>query len=154
MVSEPTAPYIVLLVEDSLADRILTARALERSNNQVDLHTVEDGEEALRYLRREGGFADPGTSPRPAVILLDLNMPRMGGREFLERMRRDPELRTIPVVVLTSSELDRDINASYAEGANAYLVKPVTVDNFDELIRSFKRFWLNNGFIRLPGTGA
>jgi two-component system, chemotaxis family, response regulator Rcp1 len=144
------SPYVVLLVDDNPADQFLTRRALKKSNNHIDFHVAQDGEEALAYLRHEGPFADHALSPRPDIILLDLNMPRMNGDQLLQELRADPALRRLVVVVLTSSEYDRDIHASYDKGANAYIVKPVTLDAFEVLMADVKRFWLKNGFVRRP----
>lgn len=153
--AEPPPPRpVVLLVDDSLADRTLTRRALEAAGGPVELRMAENGEEALAYLRREGRFADPADSPRPDVILLDLNMPRMGGDELLALLRGDPDLRCLPVVILTSSELHRDIHASYGGGANAYLVKPVTAESFLDLASGLHRFWLGSEHIRTPKGDA
>lgn len=142
--------FVVLLVDDNPADRVLTARALERSNNHIDLRMAEDGEQALDYLRRQGRYADPATCPRPDVVLLDLNMPKLSGVEVLEQLRADPKLRQILVIVLTSSEIDQDIAGSYELGANAYVVKPVTLKSFQSVMEDLKQFWLRNGYVRRP----
>ena len=116
---------VILLVEDDQADVELTQYTIAKAKVLVNLHVVGDGVEALAFLRREGKYAD---APRPDLILLDLNMPRMDGRAFLSEMRADDNLRGIPVVVLTTSQSDEDILKSYKLGANCYVTKPVGLD--------------------------
>jgi chemotaxis family two-component system response regulator Rcp1 len=129
----------VLLVEDSPGDVRLTREALREANGGVRLHVASDGVEAMAFLRREAEFAD---APRPDFILLDLNLPRMDGREVLAYIKADNELRTIPTVILTTSEADADILVAYELNANAYLRKPVTLEAFENLVRSINDFWL------------
>ena len=145
---------VVLLVDDSAADRTLTRRSLEDSGFPVELRTVEDGQEALDYLRRRGSYTDPALSPRPAVVLLDLNMPGMDGDELLGHIRSDPKLRSLPVVVLTGSELESDVQSSYDRGANAYMVKPVGGEGFRTAIEGFLEFWVRNEHLRRPRLHA
>jgi CheY-like chemotaxis protein len=131
----------VLLVEDSPGDVRLTREAFREANGAVQLHVASDGVEAIAFLRQEGAYAD---APRPDFILLDLNLPRMDGREVLAQIKADDDLRTIPVVILTTSEADADILKSYELNANAYLRKPVTLEAFERLVKSINDFWLKN----------
>jgi CheY-like chemotaxis protein len=129
----------VLLVEDSPGDVRLTREAFRAANGAVRLHVASDGIEAMAFLLREGANAD---APRPDFILLDLNLPRMDGREVLAHIKADPGLRTIPTVILTTSDADADILHSYQLNANAYLKKPVTLEAFENLVKSINDFWL------------
>ncbi len=135
----------ILLVEDSPGDVRLTREALKEGRVANRLHVVGDGEEALAFLRREGTFGDV---PSPGLILLDLNLPRLDGREVLRIMKSDPELRRIPVVVLTTSTSDSDVHQVYDLAGNCYIAKPVDFDRFLEVIRSIEDFWLT--VVRLP----
>jgi CheY-like chemotaxis protein len=121
----------VLLVEDDPGDVLLTSEAFAQHHLDVQLHVVGDGEEATRFLRRTGDFAG---APRPALILLDLNLPRRSGLEVLADLKADPDLRTIPVVVLTTSQAQQDILCSYQLHTNAYVVKPIDADQFSQAI--------------------
>jgi CheY-like chemotaxis protein len=132
-------PVDVLLVEDSPGDVRLTREAFREANGAVRLHVAADGVEAMAFLRREGPHA---TAPRPDFILLDLNLPRMDGREVLAEIKADVHLRTIPTVILTTSDADADVLKSYELNANAYLRKPVTLEAFENLVRSINDFWL------------
>ena len=134
-------PTNVLLVEDSPGDVRLTREAFREANGAVQLHVASDGVEALAFLRQEGAYVE---APRPDFILLDLNLPRMDGREVLARIKADDDLRTIPIVILTTSEADADILKSYELNANAYLRKPVTLEAFERLVKSINDFWLTN----------
>ena len=138
-------PVEILLAEDNPGDVRLTEKALEQGKIVNNLHVVEDGVEAMAFLRQEGEYA---AVPRPDLMLLDLNMPRMDGQEVLEEMHDNPELRRIPVVVLTSSEAEEDIVQSYELNANAYLTKPVDFDGFMNVIESVEEFWL--AVVKLP----
>jgi CheY-like chemotaxis protein len=129
----------VLLVEDSPGDVRLTREAFREANGSVQLHVAVDGVEAMEFLRQEGVH---GEAPRPDFILLDLNLPKMDGREVLAHIKADDGLRTIPTIILTTSEADADILKSYELNANAYLRKPVTLDAFEGLVRSINDFWL------------
>ncbi|GAB3453273.1 response regulator [Insolitispirillum peregrinum] len=140
-------PIEILLVEDNPGDARLTFEALRHGTSTSNIHHVSDGEQALHYLRKTGPFVD---SPTPDIVLLDLNLPRRNGREVLADMKSDPALRSIPVVALTTSSARDDVNACYALGANAYMVKPVEFDRFVEAIRSFEEFWLRT--VTLPKT--
>ncbi len=138
--------FTILLAEDEAADAHLVRTALSENHILTDLHHVTDGREALEYLRHQGPrFAD---APRPDLILLDLNMPRMDGRECLLALKRDPDLADIPVVVLTTSEVERDVLASYTLGAAGFITKPVDVNQFITAIRDLGVYWFD--LVRLP----
>jgi chemotaxis family two-component system response regulator Rcp1 len=132
-------PVQLLLVEDNPGDVRLTREAFREVDGTVQLHVASDGVEAMAFLRREGVHAD---APRPDFILLDLNLPRMDGREVLSHIKADDDLHTIPTVILTTSDADADILKSYELNANAYLKKPVTLEAFESLVRSINDFWL------------
>jgi two-component system, chemotaxis family, response regulator Rcp1 len=138
-------PINVLLVEDNPADADLTRETFESSRLQLDLSVVADGAEAIAYLRHQGGYAD---ARRPDLILLDLNLPRVDGRQVLANIKEDPDLRNIPVVVLTSSDAERDIVQSYALGANCYVTKPVDLKAFQSIVAAVEGFWFS--IVRLP----
>jgi CheY-like chemotaxis protein len=129
----------ILLVEDSATDAELTLEALKQGKLQNIVHHVKDGEEAMRYLHQEGEFKD---ALRPDLILLDLNMPRLDGREVLKRVRADESLKVIPVVVLTTSSHDKDILETYGLAANSYIVKPVDLNSFFEVVKEINNFWV------------
>jgi CheY-like chemotaxis protein len=139
------APLHVLLVEDSPGDVRLTLEAFREANRMIQLHVAVDGVEAMSFLKREGALAD---APRPDLILLDLNLPRMDGREVLARIKADDDLKTIPTVILTTSESEADIVKSYQLRANCYLTKPVQLDAFENLVKSINDFWLTKA--KLP----
>jgi CheY-like chemotaxis protein len=139
----------VLLVEDSPGDVRLTREAFREANPSVNLHVATDGVDAMAFLRREGAHAE---QPRPDFILLDLNLPRMDGREVLALIKADPSLRTIPTIILTTSEADADVLKSYELNANAYLRKPVTLEKFEALVRSINDFWMTK--VLLPERRA
>jgi two-component system response regulator len=144
-----TTHHVTLLcAEDDADDRVLVQDALEQSGLASDLHFVADGEELMDYLLREGRYSDPDTSPRPHLVLLDLNMPRMDGREALARIRSEPTLRTLPVVVLTTSSAAEDVERVYELGANSYTVKPASFDGLVHLVTELGRYWL--GVVELP----
>jgi len=128
----------ILLVEDSPSDALLTREALGRSKLLNKLHVVDNGVDAIAFLRKEGPFA---SEPRPDLILLDLNLPKMDGREVLREIKADDDLRAIPVVVLTSSDAEEDILKSYNLHANCYITKPVEFDKFVKVVRSIHEFW-------------
>jgi chemotaxis family two-component system response regulator Rcp1 len=138
-------PLQVLLVEDSPGDVRLTQEAFRDANLSVQLHVATDGVEAMAFLKHEGRYAD---SPRPDLALLDLNLPRMDGREVLARIKADDVLKTIPTVILTTSDAEADIANSYQLQANCYLTKPVELDAFEGLVKSINDFWLMRA--RLP----
>ncbi len=134
-------PAVILLAEDDRGDQELTRRALEEGKIRNDLRIVEDGEEALAYLHRRGKYKDPATSPRPDLLLLDLNLPRVDGREVLERVRADSKLRRMAVVVLTTSRQEEDILRSYELGCNSFITKPVGMDQFIRVIQALEEYW-------------
>ena len=138
-------PMEVLLVEDSPGDVRLTQEAFRDANPSIRLHVATDGVEAMTFLRREGIYAN---APRPDLILLDLNLPKMDGREVLARIKEDHTLKTIPTVILTTSDAEADIVKSYQLQANCYLSKPVQLDVFESLVGSINDFWLNK--VKLP----
>lgn len=144
-----TSTIEILLVEDNPADIDLTRETMEYAKIANNLHVACDGVEALQFLRREGPFKD---SPRPDLILLDLNLPRKDGREVLHEVKNDDALKTIPVVVLTSSEAERDIVRTYSLGANCYITKPVDLDQFAEVVKSIESFWFM--VVRLPPSAS
>ena len=143
---------VILLAEDDLGDQELTRRALQDDSLTVDLHIVEDGEEALSYLRREGDYAEEHSAPRPDLVLLDLNMPRMSGRELLKVLKDDPDLSRIPVVVLTTSEQEADILRSYDLGCSSYIQKPVDMQQFTNAVRQLGRYWFE--VVTLPAANT
>jgi chemotaxis family two-component system response regulator Rcp1 len=135
----------VLLVEDSPGDVRLTKEAFRDADPEIDLRVVVDGVEAMTYLKREGVHVD---APRPDFILLDLNLPKMDGREVLAHIKEDDDLKTIPTVILTTSDAEADIVTSYKLQANCYLSKPVQLEEFESLVRSINDFWLTR--VKLP----
>ena len=135
----------ILLVEDDIGDIELTKEALEDSKLQINLNVVRDGVDAIAYLRQEGEFSN---AIAPDLILLDLNLPRMDGREVLQEMKSDNRLRHIPVVVLTTSDTDEDILGSYNLGANCYVNKPLGLEEFTKIVRSIEEFWFT--IVKLP----
>jgi two-component system, chemotaxis family, response regulator Rcp1 len=135
----------ILVVDDDPVDVRLMQEALRESKVVADMESVYDGVEALAYLRREGKY---GQARRPDLILLDLNMPRKDGREVLSEIKADPELRRIPVVILTTSRADQDVIQTYDLGANAYVVKPVDLDQLIVIVRKIEQFWFS--IVTLP----
>ena len=135
----------ILLVEDNPGDARLAVEALKDSEMPNNLHTVGDGEEAMAYLRREGRYAD---APLPNLILLDLNLPKKDGREVLAEIKGDPDLRRIPVVIMTISNSEEDILNTYNHHGNSYITKPVDPENFMNMFKSIEDFWLR--VVRLP----
>ena len=138
-------PIQILLVEDSPGDVRLTQEVLRDARIANDLHVVGDGEAAMAFLRREGEYA---SRPRPDLVLLDLNLPRKDGREVLSEINADPDLRSVPVIVLTTSEAEQDILRSYQLAANAYITKPIDLSELIAVVRSIETFWLS--IVRLP----
>jgi two-component system response regulator len=131
-------PAEILLVEDSPSDVLMTREALQNAKVLNSLHVAEDGIEAMAYLRRQGKYAD---QPRPHIVLLDLNLPRKTGHEVLAEMKQDPQLKSIPVVVLTTSKAEEDVLRSYGHHANCYVTKPVDFKSFALVIWSIENFW-------------
>jgi two-component system, chemotaxis family, response regulator Rcp1 len=140
-------PIEILLVEDSPEDAAVTMKVLRDGRIRNNLHWVEEGESAIAFLRRQG---DHTQAPRPDLILLDLNMPRMNGHEVLAIIKQHHDWRRIPVVVMTSSDMDRDIVAAYDQHANCYVTKPMDAQKFMEAVRSIEDFWLS--IVRLPAA--
>lgn len=140
--------FVVLMAEDDEHDIIATKRAWKANRMANPLHIVNNGEECLDYLERRGAYADPLSSPRPGILLLDLNMPRMDGLETLQHIRNSGQFHSLPVVILTTSKAEEDRVRSYELGANAYIVKPIGFDNFSEAIRTINLFWK---LVELPG---
>ncbi len=138
------------MADDDEDDRLLTQDALAESRVLNELHFVEDGVELLEYLERKGKFEDKTTSPRPGLILLDLNMPRMDGREALEAIKANPNLKGIPVVILTTSKQEEDMVKGYNLGAASYITKPVTFDGLVDLMKTLGKYWVE--FVELPTT--
>ena len=143
---------VVLLVEDDPGDQEITRRALEEDVIRVDLRIVEDGEEAIAYLLRQGRYAAPQAAPRPDLILLDLNLPKKDGRAVLQAVRADPTIDFIPIVVLTTSDQEADILRSYKLGCNSYITKPIDVQKFFATIRELGTYWLE--LVSLPRDAA
>ena len=142
-------PITILICDDDADDRLLTRRALEDAHVSNAVNFVEDGEQLLDYLYQRGEYAgETGTAPRPGLILLDLNMPNMDGREALKVIKGDETLRDIPVVVLSTSGLDEDIVRSYKLGVNSFITKPVTFSGFVEAMNVLGRYWLE--IVELP----
>jgi chemotaxis family two-component system response regulator Rcp1 len=138
-------PLVILLVEDNAGDVRLIREAFRDANVSVQLHVACDGMEAMSFLRHEGAYAD---APRPDFILLDLNIPKIDGREVLAQIKKDGGLKTIPTLILTTSDAEADIVRSYQLHANCYLCKPVQLDNFETLVRGICDFWLTKA--KLP----
>jgi CheY-like chemotaxis protein len=138
-------PVEILLAEDNPGDVKLTRKALEKGRLANNLHVVNDGVETMQFLRGEGPYTE---TPRPDLVLLDLNMPRKDGREVLEEIKDSEDLKRIPVVVLTSSEAEEDVIKSYERHANAYLTKPVDFDGFIDVVSTLEEFWLQ--VVKLP----
>jgi CheY-like chemotaxis protein len=145
-VNSPVQPIEVLLVEDDPGDELMTREAFEDNKIRNTLHVVRDGQEALDFLYRRGEYTD---APRPDLVLLDLNLPKYDGRQVLEQLKGDPELSLIPVVVLTTSSAEEDILRSYKLHANAYVTKPVDLDQFIAAVRQIDEFFVT--VVRLPG---
>lgn len=135
----------ILLVEDSPTDVLITREALDEAKLVNKIHVAEDGVEALAFLRQEENYAD---APRPDLILLDLNLPRKNGYEVLQEIKADPQLQTIPVVVLTTSRAEEDVLRSYHSHANCYITKPVEFDSFVKAVQSISHFWFT--IVTLP----
>jgi chemotaxis family two-component system response regulator Rcp1 len=145
MNTDPPQLVEILMIEDSQADVLMTREAFKQARLANTLHVVEDGVRAMQYLRQEAEFA---SSPRPDLILLDLNLPRKNGREVLAEIKADPGLRTIPVIILTTSQAEQDILGAYNLHANCYIVKPVGFENFVTAIQSIESFWFS--LVTLP----
>jgi CheY-like chemotaxis protein len=141
-------PITILMADDDADDRRLTQEALEEGRLINEVKFVDDGEQLMDYLRRQGRFAPPAEAPRPGLILLDLNMPRKDGRTVLKEIKSDPDLRQIPVVVLTTSKADEDVYKSYDLGVNSYIVKPVTFEALVDILQTLEKYWFE--IVELP----
>jgi CheY-like chemotaxis protein len=143
-----TRPIAILIADDDADDRMMARDALEECRLANHTFFVENGVELLTYLRRQGRYADPKASPRPGLILLDLNMPKMDGREALREIKADPSLRRIPIVVMTTSKAEEDIYRTYDLGVSSYVAKPVTFEGLVEVMKALGRYWFE--IVELP----
>ena len=134
-------PYVVLMAEDNKHDIVAAKRAWAQHHIKNPLYVVKDGEECLDYLFQRGKYSEPGSAPRASILLLDVNMPKMNGLAVLEHIRADEKLRRLPVIILTTSDLEEDRVKSYDLGANAFIRKPVGFDNFSNAIKTTNVFW-------------
>jgi CheY-like chemotaxis protein len=141
-------PITILIADDDPDDRMMAKEALDESRVANVVHFVEDGVELLSYLRRQGRYADPGASPRPGLILLDLNMPKKDGREALREIKADPALRRTPVIVMTTSKAEEDIYRTYDLGVSSYVAKPVTFEGLVDVMKTLGKYWFN--IVELP----
>jgi two-component system response regulator len=141
-------PITILMADDDPDDRMMTREAFQESHLANDLRLVEDGVDLMDYLKRRGRFAKPEDSPRPGLILLDLNMPRKDGREALEEIKADPDLRAIRVVVLTTSKAEEDILRTYDLGVSSFITKPVTFQGLVDVVRALNSYWIE--IVELP----
>ena len=148
MMPKPGRPVTILMADDDPDDRQMTRDAFRDAHLANDLRFVEDGVELLDYLFRRGKYSDPASSPRPGIILLDLNMPRKDGREALQELKSDPRFRSIRVIVLTTSKAEEDIARSYHLSAASYITKPVTFEALVEVVRMLGKYWLE--IVELP----
>ncbi len=148
MMNQRGNSIVILMAEDDPDDRLLSMEALEEAHLVNELYFVEDGEELLDYLNRRGKYQDEKQSPRPGLILLDLNMPRKDGREALEEIKADANLRTIPIVVLTTSKAEEDILRSYDLGVSGYITKPVSFDDLIGVMKTLGKYWFE--IVELP----
>jgi CheY-like chemotaxis protein len=144
-------PVTILLVDDDEEDLLMTQEALQESRLGNDLRMARDGEELMEYLLRRGRFADPSDSPTPGLILLDLNMPRKDGREALAEIKANPDLRNIPVIVLTTSKAEEDIFRTYDLGVSSFITKPVTFAGLVEAMSVLSQYWFE--IVELPARG-
>ncbi len=142
----------ILMADDDEEDCMLAQDALTEAKLANELHVVSDGEELLQYLRNEGRFGDIARYRRPGLILLDLNMPKVDGRQALAEIRADDRLKDIPVIVMTTSQAEEDVIRSYATGANSYITKPVSFEGLVEVMQSLERYWFQ--IVRLPNAEA
>jgi CheY-like chemotaxis protein len=145
-----TSSIPILMADDDEEDCMLAQDALVEAKLANELHIVSDGEQLLQYLRNEGKFGNIARYQRPGLILLDLNMPKVDGRQALEEIRADEKLKDIPVVVMTTSQAEEDVIRSYAIGANSYITKPVSFEGLVEVMQSLERYWFQ--IVRLPNA--
>lgn len=139
---------VILIADDDEDDRLMAKEALAEARLLNEVHFVEDGEMLMDYLRNRGKYADARRCPRPGLILLDLNMPRKDGREALKEIKADPDLRRIPIVVLTTSKAEEDIYKSYDLGVNSFISKPVSFEGLVEVMKSLGKYWFS--IVQLP----
>ncbi len=149
---EPDSSITILMTDDDADDRMMAKEALDECRLANDLRFVENGVELLEYLRRQGPYGDPTVAPRPGLILLDLNMPKMDGREAIREIKLDPSLRRIPIVVMTTSRAEEDIYRTYELGVSSYVAKPVTFEGLVEVMKALGGYWLN--IVALPDGGS
>lgn len=142
MSSQSLQPVKILLVEDNLQDIEIARRAFAKGRVKNELIVVRDGQEALDYLYRQGKYNDPASAPRPGMILLDLNLPKVGGMEVLQQIKKDEELKSIPVIVLTASPREEDVVRTYNLGVNTYIQKPVEFDSFMRVVNAVQEYWI------------
>ena len=145
-------PITILMADDDADDRLFAKEALEEARLANDLHFVEDGEELMDYLHHRGRFADLNGSPHPGLILLDLNMPRKDGREALQEIKADPDLRRIPIVVLTTSQAEEDIYRTYDLGVNSFITKPISFNSMVEVMKTLRKYWFE--IVELPSVAV
>jgi CheY-like chemotaxis protein len=141
-------PVIIVMADDDDDDFMLTEKALKKSKLLNTLYRVQDGEELIEFLTHKGKYTDASTSPRPGVILLDLNMPKKDGREALKEIKNNPDLKDIPVVVFTTSKAEEDIYRSYKLGVNSFITKPVTFEGLIDVMSSLGKYWFE--IVELP----
>lgn len=145
-------PITILMAEDDPDDRLLVRQALREQRLANDLYIVEDGAELMDYLHRRDKYADPASSPRPGLILLDLNMPKLDGREALAQIKADSSLRRIPIVVLTTSKAEEDVFSSYDHGASSYIAKPVSFEGLANVVKVLGKYWFE--IVELPNESG
>jgi CheY-like chemotaxis protein len=145
-------PITILIADDDPDDRLMAKEAMEEARLANEIRFVEDGEELLDYLRHQGKYASPASSPHPGLILLDLNMPRKDGRKALQEIRNDPELRRIPVVVLTTSKAEEDIFRTYDLGVSSFISKPVSFEGLVDVMKALGKYWFE--IVSLPRVGV
>lgn len=143
-----TNKMVILVADDDEDDQLFTKEAFDESKLSIDMRFVNDGLELLDYLKQRNKYANPDESPRPSLILLDLNMPKMDGREALKEIKNDETLRMIPVVALTTSKAEKDVLKTYELGINSFITKPVTIDDFIEIASTLGHYWLE--IVQLP----
>lgn len=133
---------VILMADDDADDCLMTREALSAAGLRNELRTVSDGQELMEYLLRQGDYKNPDHAPRPGLILLDLNMPRKNGHEALQEIKQHPDLKRIPVIILTTSQAEKDIASSYVQGANSYIAKPVSFENLVRIMETIGSYWL------------